>query len=43
MVKRIRCLFKGHKFLMQYRPSVRCYTKHWSDCCSRCNKPRGFK
>ena len=41
MIKRIKCLFKGHQFMMQYNFNKLIYSPSASDKCICCNKKRG--
>jgi len=40
MIKRIKCLIKGHKFLMNYNEQKKYYHPSRHDKCSNCNKKR---
>lgn len=40
MLKRIRCLIKGHYFVMQYCISKACYYSQEHDRCKYCNRKR---
>lgn len=43
MLKRIKCLLKGHRFLMDYYPAYASYYPRTNDRCEYCNKCRGKK
>lgn len=40
MINKIKCLFKGHKFLMNFYPNRGCYYPSNNDYCKQCNKKR---
>jgi len=42
MLKKIKCMLKGHRFLMRYHPTQRCYRAGGFDRCERCSKLRGL-
>lgn len=41
MIKKIKCLLKGHRYLMTYQPLYRGYHQSMSDTCDCCRKTRG--
>lgn len=40
MFRRIKCLFTGHRFLMDYYPAYGRYYPHAADKCSCCSMVR---
>lgn len=43
MISKLRCLIKGHRYLMTYQPFFRCYHPSMTDKCSCCKRRRGKK
>lgn len=41
MLKRIKCLLKGHRYLMKYQPIYRKYHIATTDQCVCCKRIRG--
>lgn len=41
MINRIKCLVKGHRFLMNYQPHYGMYCPTITDRCHCCSKKRG--
>jgi hypothetical protein len=42
MLNKLKCLLKGHRFLMDYYPAYACYYPRDNDRCVCCNKVRGI-
>lgn len=42
MLKRLKCLIKGHQFLMNYNPRYKCYHQSSNDVCKCCKQPRRY-
>jgi len=43
MIKKIKCLFKGHQYLMNYNPGYNCYYQSKNDICKCCKSKRKQK
>jgi hypothetical protein len=43
MIRKLKCLIKGHNFRMKYNQLWNYYTSSAQDRCLCCHKKRGFK